>query len=127
SLATAVASSPRLKEISRAPRLTSSSTAALPPRSALQQEEGLGQHGLTGEQGGGGGPELRGCPFVVAVPAIDERDQRAGVHDDTAPHLPNPRMYFLLYERSPGPSTQPTRSPARSRTECGAGPYLPAK
>src|SRR5207247_2072920 len=40
-----------------------------PSAQRLQQEAGLGQHGLTGEKGGGGGPELRGCPFVVAVPA----------------------------------------------------------
>lgn len=50
-----------------------------------------------------------------SLPLVAPIDMKIAV----ANHLPKSSMYFGLVDRSPGPSTQPTRSPARSKTETG--------
>src|SRR5437016_6071829 len=53
--------------------------------------------------------------MVIAL--VDEGNQGSGVQEDVADHCPNPSMYLGLVDKSPGPCTQPTKSPAKSSAD----------
>src|SRR5262245_34487479 len=59
-------------------------------------------------------------PLVIRV---DERDERAGIHDDMVNHVPYPSRCFGFVDRSPGPFAQPMRSPASSSADAGRSPF----
>jgi len=84
-----------------------------------QQEARFGDDSLAGPQRYPLLGDLRGGPTVVTIPPVEKRDQRAGIEQRARGQRPNPRRWRGLEDRSVGPVTQPTRSPAIAANERG--------
>ena len=93
-------------------------------RKRSQQMEGLSDNRLAGEQRRTNLRYLLLGPRVVVIAPVQERHEWPGIHKNSVDHRPKPSMCLGLYDRSPGPSTQPIRSAAASRNDPRPGGTL---
>ncbi len=81
----------------------------------------LGEHGLTGEEGRLEPVEGLQRPVVELVPSIEQGHDGPGIDDDV-PHFPKPAMCLEAVERSTGPLSEPTSSPAAAAADFPRAP-----
>lgn len=77
---------------------------------------GFGEHGLARQQRRFDSVERLTGPCVVLVAFVEQGHDRPGVDDD-APHFPKPAMCLDAVDRSRGPASDPTRSPAAAAAD----------
>jgi len=84
----------------------------------MKQEAGFRHDRLAGQQRRRKSANLLRCPEMMLIAAVEQRDERTSVEQDGRFHSPKPSMYFLLVDKSAGPSTsmQPIKCPASSAT-----------
>src|SRR6476661_3398248 len=85
------------------------------------EETCLGHYCLAGN-----GRRIEPCegfnrPVVISVAAVQECNKGAGIEQNAGFHRPKSSKYFLLVERSGGPSKMPHRSCNASCSEPGRG------